>query len=120
MLLPKFEVLFSCKLPNNNAPCDDTYMPEFFTFCHHPFRFLLKDVLTYGQEEIRIKFPTLQFVDLLHHLTYNSCAAQVSFLPPPSHLAPSFVLPFLQPFNIIYLVHLDLKGFCCCGHCPEV
>lgn len=93
---------------------------NFLPFAHHPFRFLLKDVLTYGQEEIRIKSPTLQFVDLLHHLTYNSCAAQVSFLPPPSHLAPSFVLPFLQPFNIIYLVHLDLKGFCCCGHCPEV
>lgn len=54
---------------------------NFLPFAHHPFRFLLKDVLTYGQEEIRIKSPTLQFVDLLHHLTYNSCAAQVSFLP---------------------------------------
>lgn len=65
---------------------------NFLPFAHHPFRFLLKDVLTYGQEEIRIKFPTLQFVDLLHHLTYNSCAAQVSFLPPPSSLSPCSLL----------------------------
>lgn len=58
------------------------------------------------------------------------CSSGLSLLPSShpcltrllslSHLAPSFVPPLLQSLDVIYLVHLDLKGFCRGGRAPEV
>lgn len=39
---------------------------------------------------------------------------------PISHLASSFVFPFLQSLHVINLIHFDLKGFCRHAPTPKV